>query len=224
MKRRRFKSPIPKTAREVIDKTSEDGTVEESSYFVGRTRVGRRIWWDGGVTIESEYGLKGGKKHGNELRFYPDGSLLSVEPYRDGKEHGKAWQFAPDGSVLITYVLKDGVGMDLWCHEDGSLAEEHYFPAPGELGHNRLWNGNNTSIYQEAFWLGGGGWHGIRREWNLQGKLLRGFPQFFSHGERVTKRQYLRACQSDQSLPPYLPQHDQPFRPLPEEYLAQRRS
>jgi len=134
--RRGYKSPIPKTAREVVDELYGDGTKKESSFFVGRRKVGRRLWWDDGQ-LESEYGLKDGQKHGNMLDFDANGNLSAVEPHRNGREHGQGKQFASDGSVLICYVLRNGVGMDLWCHENGSLSEEHYWPDDGELGYNR---------------------------------------------------------------------------------------
>lgn len=224
MNRRRYKSPIPTTAREVVDKSNVDGIKEQSSYFIGRVMVGRRAWWDDGQTVCLEYGLKDGKKHGNELYFDRNGLLLSVEPFRDGVPHGRAKQFAEDGSVLICYVLRNGVGMDLWCHDDGSLSEEHYYPDNGELGYNRWWNEDNKSIYLEESWVYGFGWHGILREWNSKGRLCRGFPQFYVKGQRLKKRQYLRACELDQTLPVYLPAQDQPYRTLPKEYLSQRKS
>lgn len=224
MNRRHYKSPIPKMAKEVVVKWYENGAKQESNYFVGRKLVGRRYWWDDGQTVEFEIGLRDGKKHGNELRFYPDGQLMSVEPHRNGREHGKATQFASDGSVLIYYVLKDGIGLDLWCHDDGSLSEEHCFPDSGDIGYSRWWNEDNRSIYLEESWLNGSGWHGILREWNRKGKLCRGFPKFYVTGQRLTKRQYLRACESDQSLPPYHSEQDKPYRTLPKEYLAQRKN
>lgn len=221
MNRRGYKSPIPKSANEVVEKQSDDGTREESSYFVGRKMVGRRYWWDDGLTIDTEESYKDGKRHGLKLRFYDNGALLSVEPYRDGQVHGKARQFAPDGSVLISYTLRNGIGLDLWCYDDGQLSEELYCPADGELGLQRWWNEDNKSIYLEQTWLQDSD-HRILREWNDKGKLHRGFPQFYIHGERVTKKKYVRARELDPSLPPYIFEDDLPYRQLPHEYLTQR--
>jgi antitoxin component YwqK of YwqJK toxin-antitoxin module len=156
MNRKGYKSPIPKTAREIVDKRYEDGAKEESSFFVARKKVGRRSWWDDGQLM-SEWGLKDGKRHGNVLDFDPNGQLSFVEPYRNGRPHGKATQFASDGSVLIYYVLRDGVGLDLWCQDDGKLSEEHYWPANGELGYTRWWNWDNKSIHSEESWLNASG-------------------------------------------------------------------
>lgn len=225
MNRRGYRSPIPKAAREVVDKYYVNGLKEESSYFVGRKKVGRRSWWDDGELL-CEWGLKDGKKHGNMLDFDGNGNLSCIEPYRNDVPHGKATQFAQDGSVLICYVLRHGVGLDLWCRdrdEDGRLSEEHYWAGEGGLGFRRWWNGDDKTIFSESSWIAGTGTHGIQREWNNAGKLCRGYPQYYIRGERVTKRQYLKACESDASLPPYLPEQDQPHRTLPAEYVAQCR-
>jgi|SRR5579863_2075608 len=223
MNRKGYKSLIPKSAREVVDKCYPHGTKAESSFFVARKRVGRREWWDDGQLM-SEWGLKDGKKHGNVLDFDPNGQLSFVEPYRNGRPHGKATQFASDGSVLICYIMQDGVGLDLWCQGDGKLSEERYCPADGELGYTRWWNCDNKSIHSEQSWLNSSGWHGILREWNTGERLRRGFPQFYVKGQRVSKKQYCRACESDSLLPQYIPEKDQPFRNLPPEYLAQMKS
>lgn len=222
MNPRRYKSPIPANAREVVDKSYQDGAKEQSSFFLGKNLVGRRIWWDDGRTAYLEYGIKDGEKHGYELTFYQDGLLSSAEPYRNGKMHGKAAQFARDGSTLICYVMKNGVGLDLWCDEDGNLSEELYWPRENELGFKRLWNEGNTSVRLEESWLADFGWHGILRKWNGNGRLCRGFPQFYVRGQRLTKRRYLLLWKSDKAIPPYLPEHDQPSRMLPQEYLVQR--
>ena len=66
--------------------------------------------------------------------------------------------------------------------------------------------------------------HGIQRKWNWKTrKLRRGYPQFYLYGEKVAKRQYIQACKTDSSLPPYLSKDDAPSRRLPAEFLAQRK-
>lgn len=221
LNRRGYKSPIPKTAREVVDKSYDDGAKDESSFFAGRKKIGCRVWWDDGDLL-CEFGLKDGHKHGNELYFDPDGQLSAVQPFRNGRAHGTAKQFASDGSVLVSYVLRNGVGMDLWCGENGTLAEELYWPDDGELGYQRFWNEDGKTIYFEKSWTNGGS-HGIHRRWNDKGKLCRGFPKFFIKNEQVTKKQYLRGCESDPLLPEYRPEQDRPSRTLPAEFLAQRK-
>ncbi len=44
--------------------------------------------------------------------------------------------------------------------------------------------------------------HGIERMWD-NGTLRSGYPEFYIHGDRVTKEQYQTACATDAPLPPY---------------------
>lgn len=53
MNPRRYKSPIPKTAREIVDNSYPDRAKDASSYCVGRKMVGQRIWREDGRTLSS---------------------------------------------------------------------------------------------------------------------------------------------------------------------------
>jgi hypothetical protein len=78
---------------------------------------------------------------------------------------------------------------------------------------------DQKSVHQEAhFWQDLQ--HGIRREWNSDGKLRRGFPQYWVNNERVAKRQYLRACAKDPNLPAFRAGDDLPQRTFPPEVQA----
>jgi hypothetical protein len=101
-----------------------------------------------------------------------------------------------------------------------AFAEEHYWPSEGKLGYKRQWNSDEKTVWQEYFYALG--YHGLWREWNARGRLFRVFPRYYVNDVQVTRRQYLKACQSDPTLPPYRPEEDDPQRPLPAEYLAQR--
>ena len=221
IKRRRYRCPIPANAKLIVKERYEDGEKKWGYYYLKGTKVGYRYWCHLG-NLQLEYGFKNGKKHGNELRFYDDGNLMCVEPYRHGKMHGVTKQWADDGRLLITYTLRKGVGMDLWCEDDGTLAENHYWPDEGEVGYMRFWNEDQKTIFMEDLYTRGEEFASIRRAWNHAGKLSRGFPQYFIGNKKVTKRQYLLACKTEVAMPPYRAKDDNPKRKLPEEYLAQR--
>jgi hypothetical protein len=222
MNRRGYRSSIPKNAREVVQDRHENGAIKETFYFVGEQKVGKR-WWHENGEIEGEYGLKDDRKHGTEFHFNDSGALTFMEPFRNGKIHGTARQWSQiDGRLLITYTIRHGVGIDLWCDDDGSLAEVHYMPDDGEVGHIQWWNRDNETVFLEQYYVLGYSFHGISREWNDNGRLSRGFPQYLVNGKKVTKRQYIRACQSDRLLIPFRPEDNEPYRELPPEYLAQR--
>jgi antitoxin component YwqK of YwqJK toxin-antitoxin module len=166
--------------------------------------------------------MRNGVKHGNEYRFHPNGKLLEKKTYCNGRPHGIGKQWAEDGRLLVTWKLVNGSGLDLWCDYEGRLAEEHYWPKPGERGYARQWNSDERTVYAEYFYRAGIGYHGIWRKWNRLGRMMRGFPRFFVCDRKVTKNEYFKICKADSTLPPYLTSDDDPHRVLPEEYLRQR--
>ena len=41
------------------------------------------------------------------------------------------------------------------------------------------------------------------REWNQKKSLRRGFPQYYINGQKVNKKQYLKACTQNDFLPKF---------------------
>jgi hypothetical protein len=181
--------------------------------------VGERSYdQDGTLVVETP--LRDGKKHGVELHWHDGGdSLESAEPFHAGLPHGTARQWAEDGGLLGTYTLKHGSGLDLWrsqqC-EDGLvyLSEVHSLKNGQPHGYEWWLNENQRSVWAERHWQEGQ-LHRIEREWNLQGRLRRGFPRFYVLGERVNKRAYLKACKADPSLPAFRGEDNAPARSFP---------
>ena len=222
MKPRNYRSSIPKSATGVVEETFDCGAKKSAFFLLTGNKVGYRMWNESGE-LEFEYGMRNGKKHGREYNFFENGQPHEVTPYRNGTIHGTGKQWSIDGKVVITYNLINGTGLDLWCgHEKDTLSEEHYWPKDGELGYHRDWNEDEKAVHIEYYFFYGKGYHGIWREWNTDGKLRRGFPQYWVNDGRVTKRQYLKASEMDGTLPPYRPEENRPIRKLPPEYLAQR--
>jgi hypothetical protein len=220
--RRAYKTSIPADAVEVVEEYYSQGGKKSACYFLGGEKVGRRQWDEEGW-LDFECPLRNGARHGREYRFYPNGQPLDVDIYRHGRLHGLCRQWAEDGTLLVSSRMADGCGLSLWCDNcTGTFAEETYFPRKEELGYTRQWNGDERTVWQEYFFAPGKGYHGVWREWNARGQLCRGFPRFFVGGRKVTRRQYLRACVTDPTLPPYRPEDDDPHRELPAEYLAQK--
>ena len=80
-------------------------------------------------------------------------------------------------------------------------------------------NEDQATVHQEAhFWENLQ--HGIRREWNGEGRLRRGFPQYWVNNQRVSKRQYLRAFVKDPNLPAFCEADNLPQRDFPPEVKA----
>ena len=225
-----YRSSIPKAAQERVVSTHEsNGNKQLVEYVLNGETVGNRWFCEDG-TAGTENPNKNGVMHGNMHYFEvgEDGKLRATftEPYRNGLAHGVAKQYSEDGKLIGTYTMNRGTGWDLWRHENYSEAGPGYVLLEVRHLKSGNWHGfewwleeDQESVHQEAhFWENMQ--HGIRREWNHEGKLKRGFPQYWVANIRVTKRQYLRACAKDQNLPVLRAIDNFPQRSFPPEVQA----
>lgn len=208
--------------------TYEDGRPQKAEYLVGGAVVGVRFFHESGEPA-FEYGLKDGRLHGVLYRWDIPGVLLSAEPYVDGLAHGTAMQWSDDGELVGSYTMERGTGLDLWwggCGGERALAEARFMRDGQRHGFEWWIHPNQWRVTEERHcWRGEH--HGIEREWNERGRLRRGFPRYYVDGERVSKRQYLRAQTVRPELPPFREQDQLPEREFPPEvarHLARYRS
>jgi hypothetical protein len=150
--------------------------------------------------------------------------VIFAEPYRNGLAHGTARQWsAYDGRPIGSYTMKRGTGIDLWRVESYSGSSVYFsevrFIKGGSFNGFEWWlNEDQKSVHQENhFWENLQ--HGILRRWNDKGRLMRGYPRYWVRNERVTKRQYLRACLKDPHLPPFREADNLPRRGFPPEVV-----
>jgi hypothetical protein len=113
-----------------------------------------------------------------------------------------------------------GTGIDLWRQQrdDGSiyLSEARYLKDGVLHGYEWWMNEDQRTVHGEMHY-NGRGFHGIWREWNNQGRLRRGFPQYYVNHQKVTKKRYLKACETDPTLPPFRSEDNDPAREFPPE-------
>lgn len=175
---------------------------------------------DHAVEVVKETWETGGKKiaqyyvEGEEIgyRYWEPSGVLWLEcGLQNGQRHGHFRMWHDNGKLHEEGYYHDG-------KEHGLLSEEREYLDGNRHGYERWWNGDNRTIYEEShYW--NGIQHGIFRRWNQQGKLRRGYPQYYVMGERMTKRQYERACQEDSRLPLFVASDNQPIRQVPAEVL-----
>jgi hypothetical protein len=194
-----YRSSIPKAARERVVATFVDGPEKyKVQCWLNGEVVGVRYFHKTGE-LEAEWPLKNGKTHGIVYRSDKPGKLLSADPCFDGKLHGKARQWSDDGKLIGTYTMRHGTGVDLWWqnseHGVPHLAEARYLKDGFLHGFEWWWISPKLLIQETHFWVGRR--HGIERYWNLMGRLHRGYPRYWINNERVSKRQYTRACTTD---------------------------
>ncbi len=204
---------IPQDAVEEITEHWDNGTKKSAFYYLDGEKIGYR-YWDEDERLLMEYDIKGNLRHGSFRTWYENGVLCEESFYVEGKEHGVTKQYDYEGNLIGTYQMNYGTGADLWYGNAGILSEERYCKNGERDGYERWWNDDNETIYSEQNFKDGIE-HGIFRKWNQHGRFHRGFPQYFVNGQKVTKRQYLKACEQDESLPKYVAAEDDPHRLLP---------
>jgi len=213
----KYRSSIPKTAREWVVDRYADGTKAKAEYQVRGKLVGVRFFHETGEA-SFETPLKDGVYQGTVYRWDMPGVLLSSEPYRNGLPHGLARQWSEGGELIGSYEMRRGTGIDLWwssCYGGFGLSEVHYMK-DGDRHGFEWWLNGDTTLFEERHCLNGK-LHGIEREWNSEGRLRRGYPRYYVHGEWVTKRQYLKACATDPTLPKFREADNKPKRQFPPE-------
>jgi antitoxin component YwqK of YwqJK toxin-antitoxin module len=218
----RYRSSIPAGAIErIVSEYRREGNLvwpRRAECCLDGEIVGKRFYDEDG-TLTGETPLKDGQKHGVAYRW-DDGQLISAEPYWEGKPHGTGMQWDEDGRLLGTYTLVHGMGLDIWraVREDGSIYVSEVHSMRDGVPHGFEWwlDEDQASVWDEKHWHLGE-LHGIERRWNDSGRLRRGWPQYWIHGTKVTKRQYLRAAAKDDTLPPFREEDQLPQRSFPPE-------
>lgn len=211
---------IPDHAVEVVTENWENGLKKRALYYVDGQEIGARYYESTG-TLSRERGLQNCVRHGHYRIWHKNGKLCEEGYYHQGKEHGETKQYDHDGQQIGSYTMVHGTGMDLWYCAPGVLSEEREMLDGNRHGYERWWRSDNQTVYEESHFQNGIE-HGIFRQWNLQGKLKRGYPQYFVMGKRVAKRQYERAWLKDSTLPPFVANENQPTRQLPAAVLKIR--
>jgi hypothetical protein len=189
---------IPKNAQAVVIETHEDGSPECTHYFLKDQKIAAIYWFANGE-VEHEFYFRNGQQHGPLRWWYENGQLAWETYYVKGKEHGTSKQWNRKGNLLGTYEMNHGTGVDHWWDEKGRLLEEFHCLDGNRHGRERRFYNRRNQLSEEVYWKAGK-LHGISREWNGQGRLRRGFPQYYVNGEKVNRRQYLKACQNDSTL------------------------
>ncbi len=220
---KRPKSDIPPNATEVvISKYRQKGfhiSFRTTECMLNGVVVGQRFY-DSDGNIQKETPLKNGKKHGREYIWDETGALESVEPYVDGKRHGLAKQYNRKGKVIGTYRFVHGTGYDIWRYEreDGTIGISEIFTVQDGSLHGYEWwpRADQRSVWHERHWQQGI-YHGIERMWNAKGKLKRGFPKYWIRGKAVRKSAYLKAAETDKTLPAFTEKENSPRRKFPGE-------
>ena len=117
-------------------------------------------------------------------------------------------------------TMTHGTGLDLWrCKKTWGnkrvyLAEARHINEGKWHGFEWWLNEDQKSVQGEHHFRENLQ-HGVQRSWNSAGRLRRGYPRYWVNNKQVTKREYLRACAKDPSLPPFRESDNRPRRKFP---------
>ena len=221
-----YESSIPENseAKQVCDyrkEFSDDGMsgaiwTRNIEYYVNGKLVGKRCYGSDGL-LWSESGLnEHGQMHGWHYEFesFDEGHLQCKEYYDKGLLHGKCKQWSGE-RFIGDYTLEYGTGYDLWRHidEEGNSTLSEIYQLKDGMPHGYFWRVANDlhEVWSEEHYYEGS-LHGIRRQWNFEGRLSRSFPQYYINNEKVDKRKYLRASAKDETLSPFREEDQLPQR------------
>jgi hypothetical protein len=227
---RNYRSSIPRNARERVVATHLTGPQKyKAEYWLNGKLVGVRHFFPN-EELSQECPLKNGRQHGT-VYFCDDAParVCSSEPWINGLPHGVARQYSDDETILGTYTMKHGTGLDLWWQGRRWGAGPPYLSEARYLKDGK-WDGfewwldeDQRYVWQERHFLEDE-LHGIERHWNAERCLRRGYPRYWIKGRRVTRRQYVAACKSDPTLPPFHEADNKPLRKFPPEVRQHLRS
>lgn len=185
--------------------------------YVVRGRMVLRVYTherDGSGTPAHAFSFdRDGRMHGLEREWHDDGRLRYEARWRHGAQHGVSRQWNVNGRLLVRTRFVAGTGLDIYCGDRDRVTETREMREGHRHGFERWWWGASRVWSEGHFAVGLE--HGIFREWNERGGLKRGFPRYFVQGERVDRRAYVRACESDPTLPRITSRDDRPNRKRP---------
>lgn len=170
-------------------------------YSVGDEQVGTRRYWDREKTkLHSEVLLKEGKEHGLQRTWHQNGLSKSESPYKDGQRHGTFKQWDEKGKLLGSFVMKEGTGTFQDWYPNGQT--DHLKPYKNGKYHGELRTYFDTGKLFQVITYKNGETHGVSYVWTRAGELEAGYPKCYLRDKGVSKEKYLKAAETDKSLPP----------------------
>lgn len=160
----------------------------EGEYRDGQRQGLWTSWYDDGQT-ESIGSYKEGKSHGHSVVYYPNGKKQEEGEYREDEQDGlwTTWYDNGQKKVEARFVANRPVGRTVSWYESGQKkSEQEYDAQHKETGH-WLYCFKNGQLQGEGDYKNGQ-LHGVWREWDAAGKLLR--EKTYRDGEVISEKVY----------------------------------
>ena len=125
--------------------------------------------------LKTEAPLVNERIHGIKRDYHPNGQLAAEIPFDNGFSHGTAKLFALDGRLLGKWTSEHGTGVIKQWYNDGRLSSEVSIVKGLLTGRQKTWYEDGVPL-PDCYWI---------------------------RGKKVSRKQYITACETDSELPRY---------------------
>ncbi|MBK8340012.1 MAG: hypothetical protein IPK99_08460 [Flavobacteriales bacterium] len=181
-----------------------NGKVMAEGRYVGQAKDSTWVYLDANGLRRSQEQWKNGRKQGEELSFFDDGTISERITFVNGLQEGLHEQFFPGGQVKYrgSYVRGEGEGVMTWYQPDGKKEVEGHMVSGQRDG---IWYYFNTDgsvqiqmVYEQGNFIKDKKENGVFKEycddeqlrsehtWK-QGKLNGPFTEYYCNGTWVTE-------------------------------------
>jgi len=113
-----------------------NGSIQTEGVLNRKKRVGNWKYYYPDGTIMSEENYKNGLLDGEQLVYYPDGQVTEFAVYKDGLLHGVASKYSDQGVLIeeVTYLNGKANGLAKYFELNGDLKETGYYKDGQRIG------------------------------------------------------------------------------------------
>jgi hypothetical protein len=178
---------------------------------VGDLLLAQLTWSQDGELLHEKPFASDGAAHGIETQRDESGRVIWCAQWVHGLMHGPVMQFDERSRPVIVTQFERGRGTDIWMN-CGKVTEIREM-ADG-VPHGLVRWGDPRGPWEEGHFLHGQR-HGIFRQWQPDGALREGFPQYYLNDNLVPRHVYDATQAKEGALPRYDARDDSNRRTMP---------
>jgi len=181
-----------------------NGKVMAEGRYVGQTKDSTWVYLDANGLRRSQEQWKNGRKHGEDLSFFDDGTISERITFANGVQEGVHEQFFPGGQVKHrgNYVRGEGEGLMTWYYPEGRKEVEGHLVSGSRDGIWYYFNADGSvqiqMVYEHGNFIKDKKENGVFKEycedeqlqseytWK-QGKLNGPFTEYYCNGTWVAE-------------------------------------
>ncbi len=130
---------------------NKDGTLRTIGTMIGKSRVGKWIYYFPNGNLFSEEIYENGKLEGDLKNYYKDGTLLEITHYSNGKKNGVSKKYSEEGILIeeVNYLNNVLHGEGKYFELNGDLKEEGIYKNGRKFGTWEFYIGGKKATKKE---------------------------------------------------------------------------